>query len=92
MGGQSFATIFEKKKIKFRFKVCGIWSLNSPTIVGKFSSNEVFIAIGEEEIHSILIQRVKPMIYNEDEVEVAIELLNTIGTFQAILRVPPIRP
>jgi hypothetical protein len=32
------------------------------------------------------------MIYNEDEVEVAIELSNIVGTFQAILRVPPIRP
>jgi hypothetical protein len=32
------------------------------------------------------------MIYNEDGVEVAIELLNIIRTFQAILRVPPIRP
>jgi hypothetical protein len=56
MGGQSFPTIFEKKNIKFRFKVCGIWSLNSPSMVGKFSSNEVFIAIEKEEIYTILIQ------------------------------------
>ncbi len=66
--------------------------MNSPTMVGKFCSNEMFIAIEKEEIHTILIQQIKPMIYNEDEVEVAIELLNIIGTFQTILRVPPIRP
>ncbi len=35
----------KKKNIKFRFKIYGIWSLNSPSMVGKFSSNEVFIAI-----------------------------------------------
>jgi len=82
----------KKENIKFRFKICGIWSLNSPTMVGKFSSNDVFITIEEEEIHTISIQRIKPMIYNEDEAKVAIELLNIIRTFQGILRVPSTRP
>jgi hypothetical protein len=30
--------------------------MKSPAMVGKFNSNEVFIAIEEEEIHTILIQ------------------------------------
>jgi nitrate reductase NapE component len=42
MGGQSFAIIFgNKKNMKFGFKVCRIWPLNSIAMAGKFGPNEV---------------------------------------------------
>jgi hypothetical protein len=43
MGGQGLITI-----LYIGFRVCGIWSLNLATIVGKSGPSEMFIAAKEE--------------------------------------------
>jgi len=47
MGGQSFATIFEKKNIKFGFRVYKIWPLNYVAMAIKFGPSEVFTTVEE---------------------------------------------
>ncbi len=70
----------KNKNIKLGIKVVGIWPLNHTTMVGKFGPSDVFIAIEEEE-HELSYHLDAIDESSNNEVEVAIKLLNIVGTF-----------
>jgi len=80
----------KKENIKFGFKVCKFWPLNSTSMATKFSPSEVFIAIEEKDLknsyHSYTTMQTND---NEDEAKTTTKLLNIARTFQGVVIVIP---
>jgi hypothetical protein len=94
MGGQGLTTILEKRNIKSRFRVYGIWPRNLVTMVGKFGLSDVFITTKKEE-HELSYHLDATYESNNNEVKVATKLLNIEGPFKQnfqILLFAPLHP
>jgi hypothetical protein len=85
MGGQGFVTILEKKNIKLRFRVFGIWPLNLEAVVGKFG--DVFI-IAKEKEHKNSYDSNAIDEFNNDA-KATTRLLSIARTFQTTLPIVP---
>jgi hypothetical protein len=80
MGGKGLATILKKANIKSRFRVFRIWPLNHAAMVGNFGPSDVFIAANETK-HELSYHSNATYESNNNEVSIAIKLLNIIRTF-----------
>jgi hypothetical protein len=70
----------KKGNIKSRFRVSRIWPLNHVAMVGKFGPSDVFIATKEAK-HELSYHSNTTNESSNNEVNVAINLLNIITTF-----------
>ncbi len=80
----------KKENIKFGFKVCKIWPLNSISMARKFGPSEVFTTTKEKDprnsYHSYTTVQTND---NEDEAKTTTKLLNITKTFQGVVIVTP---
>jgi hypothetical protein len=75
--------LWEKKNIKFGFRVFKIWPLNSVAMATKFIPSEVFTTIEEEDLgNSNHLDTTMQTNNSEDETKAPTKLLNIARTFK----------